>query len=103
MLSIWKEPKEQPGKFQSAKPMVHQLSRSVFSPLNQVDTLLNHIHESEHLNYILEGDGVVMEGDTPRTIGKGDFVLVIPGEKHQYRNTGDVPLVFMCMVPGQYE
>ncbi|RLB66935.1 MAG: cupin [Deltaproteobacteria bacterium] len=63
----------------------------------------HHVHESEHLNYILEGSGVVMEGDTPRTIGKGDFVLVIPGEKHQYRNTGDVPLVFMCMVPSQYE
>ena len=50
----------------------------------------HHVHESEHLNYILEGGGVVMEGDTPRAVAKGDFVLVTPGEKHQYRNTGDV-------------
>jgi len=63
----------------------------------------HHIHESEHLNYILEGNGIAMEGETPRTIQKGDFVLVNPHEKHQYRNTGDTPLVFMCMVPSQYE
>jgi quercetin dioxygenase-like cupin family protein len=46
---------------------------------------------------------VVMEGDTPRTVQAGDFVLVKPQEKHQYRNTGDNPLVFMCMVPSAYE
>lgn len=63
----------------------------------------HHIHESEHLNYIISGNGVVMEGETPRPVGKGDFVLVTPNEKHQYRNTGDEPLVFMCMVPSQYE
>ena len=63
----------------------------------------HHVHESEHLNYILEGSGVVMDGDTPRSVSKGDFVLVTPNEKHQYRNTGDTPLVFMCMVPSQYE
>ena len=63
----------------------------------------HHIHESEHLNYILEGKGVVMEGDAPRTIGKGDFVLVIPGEKHQERNPSAMARPFMCMVPSQYE
>jgi len=63
----------------------------------------HHQHQSEHLNYILEGSGVAMEGDTPRPIQAGDFVLVKPHEKHQYRNTGDSPLVFMCMVPSQYE
>jgi quercetin dioxygenase-like cupin family protein len=63
----------------------------------------HHQHESEHLNYILEGSGVVMDGDTPCPVGAGDFVLVKPNEKHQYRNTGNCPLVFMCMVPSQYE
>jgi quercetin dioxygenase-like cupin family protein len=63
----------------------------------------HHAHASEHLNYILEGNGVAMEGDTPRPIGQGDFVLVPPHEKHQYRNTGASPLVFLCMVPSQYE
>ena len=63
----------------------------------------HHIHESEHLNYILEGNGEVMEGDTPRSISKGDFILIKPLEKHQYRNTGETPLVFMCIVPTEYE
>lgn len=63
----------------------------------------HHVHESEHLNYILAGSGVAMEDDTPRAISTGDFVLVSPHEKHQYRNTGEVPLVFMCMVPSRYE
>jgi quercetin dioxygenase-like cupin family protein len=63
----------------------------------------HHSHESEHLNYILEGRGVAMEGDTPREIQQGDYLLVKPHEVHQYRNTGDQPLVFMCMVPSEYE
>ena len=63
----------------------------------------HHIHESEHLNYIISGNGEVMEGDTPKAVRQGDFVLVTPNEKHQYRNPGKEPLVFMCMVPSQYE
>ena len=40
----------------------------------------HHQHESEHLNYILEGSGVALEGETPRPISAGDFVLVKPHE-----------------------
>ena len=63
----------------------------------------HHSHESEHLNYILEGSGEVVEGDAPRAIAPGDFILVKPHERHQYRNTGSAPLVLMCMVPRDYE
>ena len=63
----------------------------------------HHSHDSEHLNYILEGSGEVLEGDRPRPVGVGDYVLVKPHEKHQYRNTGEIPLKFMCMVPKAYE
>jgi quercetin dioxygenase-like cupin family protein len=63
----------------------------------------HHQHESEHLNYILSGSGIVMDGETPRPVQTGSFILVKPHEKHQYRNTGDVPLVFMCMVPTCFE
>lgn len=63
----------------------------------------HHSHESEHLNYILEGSGEALEGDTPHPIRQGDYLLVKPHEVHQYRNTGDTPLVFMCMVPSAYE
>jgi quercetin dioxygenase-like cupin family protein len=63
----------------------------------------HHTHESEHLNYIISGKGVALEGETPRDIKKGDFILVKPDELHQYRNTGDEPLVFMCVVPTKFE
>ena len=63
----------------------------------------HHQHESEHLNYIIAGRGVVMEGDTPRTVQAGDFVLVKPQEKHQYRNKGDVPFKMICGVPKEFE
>lgn len=63
----------------------------------------HHAHQSEHLNYILSGKGIAMEGDTPREVREGDFILVKPQEVHQYRNTGSGPLVFMCIVPKEYE
>lgn len=63
----------------------------------------HHSHESEHLNYVISGTGIAMEGEAARTIREGDFILVKPGELHQYRNTGDEPLVFMCVVPKEYE
>lgn len=63
----------------------------------------HHSHDSEHLNYILEGSGEVLDGDQARAIQPGDYILVKPHEKHQYRNTGETPLKFMCMVPKEYE
>jgi quercetin dioxygenase-like cupin family protein len=63
----------------------------------------HHTHESEHVNYIISGSGVAMEGETPRDIKAGDFVFVKPDELHQYRNTGDEPLVFICAVPVKFE
>ena len=63
----------------------------------------HHSHDSEHLNYVISGEGQVMEGETPRPVKQWDFVFVAPGEPHQYRNTGGQPLVFMCIVPSKYE
>ncbi|MCB1763309.1 MAG: cupin domain-containing protein [Gammaproteobacteria bacterium] len=63
----------------------------------------HHSHDSEHLNYILEGSGELLDGDNPRAISQGDYILVRPQEKHQYRNTGSTPLKFLCMVPTDYE
>lgn len=63
----------------------------------------HHVHASEHLNYILQGSGEVLDGDVPRPVSAGDFILVPPHRKHQYRNAGSAPLVFMCMVPSAYE
>jgi quercetin dioxygenase-like cupin family protein len=58
-----------------------------------------HSHPYEHEVFVLEGQGVVLEGDVEHSLAAGDFVLVTPDEVHQFRNTGDVPLKFLCLVP----
>jgi quercetin dioxygenase-like cupin family protein len=64
-----------------------------------------HQHAFEHLNYIIDGDGaVVMEDGTERPVRKGDFVLILPDEVHQYKNkSADKPFVLICAVPKEYE
>lgn len=58
-----------------------------------------HSHPYEHEVFILEGDGVVLEGDQKHPLRAGDCVLVLPDEVHQFLNTGNRPLKFLCLVP----
>ena len=64
-----------------------------------------HAHPFEHLNYVIEGTGaLVAEGGKEHPVSKGDFVLVLPDEKHQYRNrSADKPFAIICAVPKEYE
>ncbi len=64
-----------------------------------------HAHPFEHLNYVMDGEGaVVMESGEERPVQKGDFALVMPGEKHQYKNVSpNKPMVMICAVPKEYE
>ena len=63
-----------------------------------------HEHPFEHLNYIIEGHGAVFAQDGERGLKKGDFVMILPGERHQYRNTSTSELMIMiCAVPKEYE
>ena len=63
----------------------------------------HHTHAFEHLNYVIEGSGAVVCEEGQRPLKKGDFVLVKPGEVHQYCNTSESPLVIICAVPKEYE
>ncbi len=64
-----------------------------------------HAHSFEHLNYVIEGHGsVVEESGREQEVKKGDFVLVLPNEKHQYKNKSPRdPFVIICAVPKEYE
>jgi quercetin dioxygenase-like cupin family protein len=45
-----------------------------------------------HMNYVLEGTGaLVNEKGEEQPLKAGDFALVNPNEKHQYRNKRDMP------------
>lgn len=58
-----------------------------------------HHHPYEHEVFVLEGEGVVLEGDEEHPLKAGDVVFVAPDEVHQFRNTSDAPLKFLCLVP----
>ena len=58
-----------------------------------------HHHPYEHEIYVLEGDGLALEGDQQHPLKQGDVVLVKPGEVHQFQNTGTQPMKVLCLIP----
>lgn len=64
-----------------------------------------HSHPYEHMNYIIEGEGVLVnEAGEEKAIKAGDFALVNPDEKHQYKNSSSEKVFRMiCGVPRQFE
>ncbi len=58
-----------------------------------------HHHDYEHEIYVLEGHGTVAHGEQEHPLKPGDVVLIAPGDVHQFRNTGEEPLRFLCLIP----
>jgi quercetin dioxygenase-like cupin family protein len=47
---------------------------------------------------------VITESGDERPLKRGNFVLVLPSEKHQYKNTSSKdPMVMICGVLKEYE
>lgn len=56
------------------------------------------------MNYIIKGKGVLVnEKGEMQELKVGDFALVNPDEKHQYRNKEDKPFKMICGVPKEFE
>jgi quercetin dioxygenase-like cupin family protein len=56
------------------------------------------------MNYLIEGSGaLVNEKGEEQPLKAGDFALVNPDEKHQYRNKGDQPFKMICGVSRGFE
>ena len=64
-----------------------------------------HAHDSEHLNYVLHGEGALVDAEgREHPVKAGDFSMVLPNEQHQYRNLSSTEeLKFICAVPVAYE
>lgn len=58
-----------------------------------------HQHDYEHEVFVLAGDGIVVDGDQERPLSTGDVIYVAPNDVHQFRNTGDAPMRFLCLIP----
>lgn len=62
-----------------------------FSPL--------HTHPWEHEVFILEGEGILFNGDKEMPFKPNDAVFVKPNEWHQFKNSGKKILKFLCLIP----
>ncbi|OHB60080.1 MAG: hypothetical protein A2167_08335 [Planctomycetes bacterium RBG_13_46_10] len=58
-----------------------------------------HTHPHEHEVFIIEGQGILMyEGKQHKF--DAEYVIFVPGnEQHQFKNTGDSVLRFLCIIP----
>jgi quercetin dioxygenase-like cupin family protein len=63
-----------------------------------------HQHEFEHMNYVINGEGVLVSEDREHELREGDFALILAGEKHQFKNSSENQnLLIICGVPKEYE
>jgi quercetin dioxygenase-like cupin family protein len=64
-------------------------------------------HAHDHGVMILRGRGQVLlgegeaDGSSPVEVGFGDVVYIPPYEVHQFKNTGDQVLGFLCVIPAR--
>jgi quercetin dioxygenase-like cupin family protein len=58
-----------------------------------------HFHPYEHEVFVIDGSGIILEGDQEHEIKSGDVIYVSPDEVHQFQNRSDVPLRFLCLIP----
>jgi len=61
-----------------------------------------HTHPFEHEIFILEGQGRINARGSAFPVAAGCFALVEPDEEHQFENTGNETLKFLCLVPREY-
>lgn len=59
----------------------------------------HHTHWFEHQNYVIEGEGTVIIGDSEYPVKAGDVIFVPGGVQHQYRSSPVAPLRFLCGIP----
>jgi len=59
----------------------------------------HHKHDYEHEIVVLKGSGVARSEQGQREIKAGDAIWVPPNEIHNFENTGDTPLEFICLIP----
>ena len=58
-----------------------------------------HSHAWEHEVFILSGKGHVLSAEGLHPIQPGDVVFIPGNELHQFQNSGDRPLEFICLIP----
>jgi len=58
-----------------------------------------HSHPWEHEVFILEGEGFVFGEGEEKRFRAGDVIFVPPNEKHQFKNSDEKTVKFLCLIP----
>jgi quercetin dioxygenase-like cupin family protein len=58
-----------------------------------------HAHDWPHINYVIEGEGVIHMSGEDHPVTAGGYAYIPARVEHQFRNTGEVPFRFICIVP----
>lgn len=58
-----------------------------------------HRHDWVHINLVISGQGRLLMEDQYHDIAAGSYALVPSGTLHQFQNTGEDVLEFMCIIP----
>lgn len=67
------------------------LSKDGYSP--------RHIHAWPHINYIVDGKGILFLEGKEYPVEKGSTAYVPSNALHQFKNSGNEDFVFICIVP----
>ena len=63
-----------------------------------------HTHSFEHEVIVMNGDIAVVTEAGDKPLDKGDVLLIMPGDKHQFKNLSNTQDArFMCLVPIEYQ
>ncbi len=58
-----------------------------------------HEHPWPHINYVVEGKGILMIDDEEHEVNKGTYAYIPENHIHQFRNPNQNKFVFICIVP----
>ncbi len=58
-----------------------------------------HEHPWEHEVFVLDGPLEIVQEAGETELTAGDAVLVLPGERHQFRSRGEAPARMLCIIP----
>ena len=61
----------------------------------------NHTNLVEHEQYVLNGHAKIGIGDETFEVKKGDVVFIPAQVPHWYKNVGEEPFEFLCLVPNK--
>ena len=60
-----------------------------------------HAHDWPHINYVVSGSGLLLMDGKDHPLTAGGYAFVPSGMVHQFRNAGNTPFRFICIVPSR--